>query len=101
MCSTKDFAKKAGLAVFLLKQVSFEAFLFYLQSSPVHLLESLQILFFSSSKCFVWCCFEDWPLKRRQIQAQWEEVDDEDDQGKQDDQDDQDANEAEFEDFNR
>lgn len=115
VCSTKDFAKsgfsrsrsrspflislfccKRGMAPksteFLLKQVSFEAFLFYLQSSPVHLLESLQILFFSSSKCFVWCCFEDWRLKRRKIQAQWEEVDDEDDQ---------DDGEAEFEDFNR
>jgi len=35
---------------------------------------------------------EDWRLKRRKIQAQWEEVDDEDDQ---------DDGEAEFEDFNR
>lgn len=124
VCSTKDFAKsgfsrsrsrslflislfccKRGMAPksteFLLKQVSFEAFLFYLQCSPVHLLESLQILFFSSSICFVWCCLEDWRLKRRKIQAQWEEVDDEDDQGKQDDQDDQNDGEAEFEDFNR
>ena len=115
VCSTKDFAKsgfsrsrsrslflislfccKRGMAPksteFLLKQASFEAFLFYLQSSPVQFLETLRNPFFASPKCFVWCCFEDWRLKRRKIQAQWEEVDDEDDQ---------DDGEAEFEDFNR
>lgn len=97
VCSTKDFAK-SGFSRIPLETSLLWSIPAYLQSSPVHLLESLQILFFSSSKCFVWCCFEDWRLKRRKIQAQWEEVDDEDDQGKQDDQND---GEAEFEDFNR
>ena len=83
VCSTKDFAKsgfsrsrsrslflislfccKRGMAPksteFLLKQASFEAFLFYLQSSPVQFLETLRNPFFSSPKCFVWCCF--WRL---------------------------------------